>query len=240
MTQRKTYYRRHLPHYQPEHAEFHVVFRLTGSLPRAVIDRLRSERQAEEKRIAAISNPPRRTREWQEHQLAYFHKCDALLDTSSTGPRWLRDERVARIVVQAIHAWDGREYDLYAFTVIPNHVHMVVSTVCRDSSRPDKQNSLVKLKLDAQPEATREPSSWYPLSRILRRIKGLTGVECNRVLNRTGSFWQHESYDHVIRNGGELERTIWYVLYNPMKAGLVTSWEQWPWTYVKAALVGRA
>lgn len=231
-----------------------MVFRLAGSFPRAVIDRLRSERQPEEKRFARINNPPRRRSKWYEHQLAYFHRFDALLDANATGPRWLRDERVARIVVQAIHAWDGREYDLYAFTVMPNHVHMVVGTVGRDSSRPndlqrgagrdlsrpDEQGKALKLKLDLQPEATREPSSWYPLSRILRKIKGPTAVDCNRVLKRTGSFWQHESYDHVIRNGDELERTIWYVLYNPVKAGLVISWEQWPWTYVKPALVGRA
>ena len=46
-----------------------------------------------------------------------------------------------------------------------------------------------------------------------------------------GSFWQAESYDHVVRNG-ELERIISYVLENPVKAGLVEDWEQWPYTYL--------
>jgi len=57
------------------------------------------------------------------------------------------------------------------------------------------------------------------------------------VLKRNGQFWQRESYDHMIREGRELERTIWYVLNNSVKAGLVPSWEQWRWTYVKPGIL---
>ncbi len=46
-----------------------------------------------------------------------------------------------------------------------------------------------------------------------------------------------ESYDHVIRTADELERTIQYVLNNPVKAGLVASWEEWPWSYIKPGLL---
>jgi hypothetical protein len=37
----KIYYRRHLPHYQPSDATFFVTFRLAGSLPAAVIEKMR-------------------------------------------------------------------------------------------------------------------------------------------------------------------------------------------------------
>lgn len=47
----KTYYRRHLPHYQPENATYHVVFRLAGSLPATVIESLRLEREQAEQEI---------------------------------------------------------------------------------------------------------------------------------------------------------------------------------------------
>jgi REP element-mobilizing transposase RayT len=52
-------------------------------------------------------------------------------------------------------------------------------------------------------------------------------------LGRSGPFWQHENYDHVIRDEGELERIIQYVIYNPVKAGLTDDWKQWKWTYCK-------
>jgi hypothetical protein len=45
-----------------------------------------------------------------------------------------------------------------------------------------------------------------------------------------------DSYDHVVRDGGELERVIWYVLVNPQKAGLVKSWKDCMWTYFKPGM----
>jgi hypothetical protein len=42
-----------------------------------------------------------------------------------------------------------------------------------------------------------------------------------------------ESYDHFVRDENELERIVWYVIHNPAKAGLVSAWESWPWTFCK-------
>ncbi len=62
-------------------------------------------------------------------------------------------------------------------------------------------------------------------------LKGSTARECNKLLKRTGAFWQHESYDHVVRNEDELRRIVEYVLNNPVKAGLVEVEEDWMWSY---------
>jgi len=115
---------------------------------------------------------------------------------------------IAEIVAEAIHYRNGKVYDLHAFTIMPNHVHLVAFVRQRDSLT----NSL---------------------SDIMENLKWYTALKSNALLDRRGEFWQHESYDHVVRSGEELERTIWYVLENPVKAGLVTSWEQWPWSYCK-------
>ena len=64
-------------------------------------------------------------------------------------------------------------------------------------------------------------------------LKRYTARQCNDILGREGQFWQHESYDHVIRNQAEWERIIKYVLDNPVKAGLVEKWDDWPWTYLR-------
>lgn len=205
---------------------YHVVFRLAGTLPLEAIERLRAARKDEEKRIAELTSPQTRNVKRPAYQAAYIEKFHALLDGSTCGPVWLRDERIAAIVTEAMHYRDGKEYDLLAFCIMPNHVHMVFALPVRQTS--------VRPQPDCRTEAR-----LTPVTAILRLIKGATARECNRTLHRSGPFWQHESYDHVIRTGDELERTIWYVLNNPVKAGLVESWEQWQWTYVKPEMVGR-
>jgi len=199
---RKKFYRRHLPHYVPDEADYHIVFRLSGSLPANVIQELRGEREEYLFQKRGNPNKPRR------NAAALFRKFDSLLNNPSTGPRWLADPHIAEIVAEAIHYRNGKVYDLHAFTIMPNHVHLVAFVHQRDSLTSS-------------------------LSDIMENLKWYTALKSNAVLDRRGEFWQHESYDHVVRSGEELERTIWYVLENPVKAGLVTSWEQWPWSYCK-------
>ena len=69
------------------------------------------------------------------------------------------------------------------------------------------------------------------LAEIMQSLKVYTARECNRALERKGQFWQHESYDHVIRLG-EYNRIITYTLNNPVKAGLAKEWKDWPWSYL--------
>jgi REP element-mobilizing transposase RayT len=71
-----------------------------------------------------------------------------------------------------------------------------------------------------------------PMSEIMRVLKGRTGRLANRLLGRTGSpFWQDESFDHWIRYE-ELDHLTDYVLDNPVKARLVKSRNDWPWSSI--------
>ncbi len=83
----------------------------------------------------------------------------------------------------------------------------------------------------------RDGKRYTALSRALRFIKGRSSALCNRALGRRGPFWQHESYDHVVRDSVELERILWYILDNPVKAGLVNNWRDWPYGYVAPDLL---
>src|SRR5262245_44644841 len=74
---------------------------------------------------------------------------------------------------------------------------------------------------------------YYSLAKITHRIKRRSARESNKLLGRTGDFWEHESYDHWIRAQEEWQRTIAYVRNNPVSAGLVKRWEDWRWTYVR-------
>ena len=42
-------------------------------------------------------------------------------------------------------------------------------------------------------------------------------------------FWQKESYDHWVRDSAELERIRHYIEQNPVKAGLVSRPQDYPW-----------
>ena len=62
------------------------------------------------------------------------------------------------------------------------------------------------------------------LPQITRWIKGRTAREANLVLRRVGQpFWQHESYDHWVRNEKEFQRIAAYVEENPVSAGLAAT-----------------
>jgi putative transposase len=49
------------------------------------------------------------------------------------------------------------------------------------------------------------------------------------LLERQGTLWQREYYDHVIRDQAELARAVEYIHNNPVKAGL----HDWRWVYVR-------
>jgi putative DNA methylase len=79
--------------------------------------------------------------------------------------------------------------------------------------------------------ANNTQSEYVPLKKITKYLKGYSAYKANRILGRTGeSFWQDESYDHWARDDDEYYRIIGYIENNPVKAGLVSLPEDWPWS----------
>ena len=67
-------------------------------------------------------------------------------------------------------------------------------------------------------------------------MKGYTAREANKILGRTGQpFWQKESYDHWVRDSAELQRIRRYIERNPVKGGLVSRVEDYPWSSTSTA-----
>jgi len=59
------------------------------------------------------------------------------------------------------------------------------------------------------------------LSKVLKIWKGFTAREANRLLGCTGTtFWQVESFDHLVRDDDDLHRCCHYTTMNPVNAGL--------------------
>ena len=110
------------------------------------------------------------------------------------GECWLRSTDVARTVVSSLEFRDGQEYDMMAYAVMPYHVHVV----CR-------------LKHD-------------DLSLVIKSWKSYTAHEANKILGRSGTFWQSDYFDVLLRDSDQLQKTIQYVVDNPTAAGL----KDWP------------
>ncbi len=135
-----------------------------------------------------------------------FARYDRWLDHHHADdlPAWLAQPDVRAIVRESLLHFDGGAYDLHTFCIMPNHVHALL---------------------------TISPDLVRPFFNILKSQKGFSATAANRVLGRTGTFWQPESYDHVVHSPEESARVRAYILNNPVKAGLVTEWQQWPGSY---------
>ena len=209
-----TYFRRHLPHYHLPNATYFVTFRLAGSLPRQAFERLKAACEAGHARLEKTRGAARQAALIQA-QKRYFAQVDAYLDSARHGPRWLTQSECAAIVMECLHELDPAHYHLHAFCLMSNHIHLLFD-----------QEGI------PEPPARRDGKTYTALSQVLRLLKGKTAALCNRQLGRKGAFWQHESYDHVVRNVREYERIQAYIVNNPVRAGLVENWQDWPYLFV--------
>jgi type I restriction enzyme R subunit len=87
--------------------------------------------------------------------------------------------------------FDGDRYGLTDFTVMPNHVHMVVAF-------PDEESMLAQC------------DSW----------KRFTATRINRLLGRKGRFWQLDDFDHLVRSLEQFDYLRRYIADNPKRAAL--------------------
>jgi 5-methyltetrahydrofolate--homocysteine methyltransferase len=183
-----------LPHWYREGATYAVTFRLEDTLPKSVLVAYAKEKEELDKRIEQADKDGEDGLSWdlhrQQHQL-YRDRIEKVLD-EGMGECWMKDERVAVILADAIKHFAGERYDLGAWCVMSNHVHIILS-----------------------------PREGESLADILHSIKRFSEREANKVLGREGAFWQKESYDHIIRDVEDYANQRSYVLRNPESAGLV-------------------
>ena len=127
-TDRGFFYQRHLPHYQPPDSTFSVMFRPAGTLPFEAIQRLSEERLRYHQLMRTNTSSTEGTKSKRLlKQEQYFRRFDELLDGYSFGPTWLKQEKIAELLSEAIHYRDQKVYDLLAYCIMANHVHMVFS-----------------------------------------------------------------------------------------------------------------
>ncbi len=213
-----TFYERTLPHIQPIGATFFVTFRLHGTIPNTKLYQWKKEYEERILNIEAATVIEQEQQIYNERKRS-FGKYDEYLDKYAIGNAYLKQSIIAEIVAKELHRFDGDLYDLIAYCIMSNHVHILIDTSIQ---LPNYYSPKEWEMLDLQ-----------PLQNIMKRIKGPTAVYANRTLNRSGRFWQKESYDHYIRNQKEFQNIIAYILNNPVKAGIVEKWEDYSFTFLK-------
>ncbi len=216
MSKIKTFYRRNLPHILPIGATFFITFRLYGSLPVAVLKKINDKYEEKIKKAYSDKEDFKQER-LDAIELEYFEEFDDALHQIKTGPKWLRETNVAQILEKELKKYDGVFYKLITYCIMPNHVHILIDTS-------------IQLSEDCDPDA--EYFEYTQVDDIMRRIKGASAFRINRYLRRSGSFWESESYDSYMRSEKDVRNRVYYTIYNPVKAGFVSDWREWSFTYV--------
>jgi putative transposase len=144
------------------------------------------------------------------------------LEDKPFGECQLKIKEVAEIVEREIRSMDGVFYDLIAYCIMPNHVHLLFDT--------NRQITNAEGNLLEEKEIEK---NYVQLDKIMKKLKGASSRRINQYLKRSGTFWHVDYWDHFIRSGEELWNVINYILNNPVKAGLVKERGDYWFSYYK-------
>lgn len=112
------------------------------------------------------------------------------------------------IVVAVIRRGEGSHFLLRIAVVMPDHVHLLLLPV-------EKAKGI-----------------YHDLGIILGSIKATSCRLINQLEDWTGSQWQVESYDHLVRSPSDYEQCWEYIRDNPVKAGLVDQTIDYRWLFL--------
>lgn len=136
---------------------------------------------------------------WQEPGSTYFL-------TFKTSSHRILSDRSKDCILQALQFWHGQRLLFIAAAVMPDHVHTILHPL------------------------EKSPGVCWDLAVLLHSIKSFSANEINKIENTIGQpVWQTETYDRIIRDEREYGFVLQYIAYNPVKAGLARSPEEYPW-----------
>jgi REP element-mobilizing transposase RayT len=115
--------------------------------------------------------------------------------------QYLSEPAVAQMVMESIGHRDKEGiWNVFEYVIMPNHAHL-----------------FLELKRDTLKTAISDFKRWTG-----HRAAGLVNLKGKR-------FWQREWFDHWSRSGEQDQKIIDYIRNNPVKAGLVKDYRDWPY-----------
>lgn len=179
-TPKNWYSRGYLFHFEEGQIIQFLTYRLADSMPQNILENWRKELETKE-----ITDADFRRR------------IEIYLD-QGYGKCYLKRAEIAEIVEQNLIHFDGFKYKLYAWVIMPNHIHLLL-----------------------------KPLEGFRLSEIVHSCKSYTANQINKLLNRSGIFWFPEPFDRFIRDQKHFGNTITYIENNPVKAKLCLKKDEW-------------
>jgi putative transposase len=109
-------------------------------------------------------------------------------------------ERMSNLLVDTIYAYRKQgRYDLHEFVIMPDHIHLLLT-----------------------------PAEGIALEKCLQLIKRGFSFRAGKELSRM-ELWQESFTNHRVRDASDYAIHRKYILNNPVKRGLASSSEQFPW-----------
>lgn len=183
------YNSRNLPHFDAPEAIQFITFRLADSIPANVIREWKAE-------VDLFPDAER------SHALRV--RLEQYLDRGY-GCCLLAHPAMAATLQQSFEYYQDVRYQLLAWTIMPNHVHILIKP----------SYSLPRIV-----QGWKTYSARWALQNAQRLHLQLP----------VGGFWMRGYWDRYIRTETHLEAAIHYIRQNPVKAGLCPSAEEWKWS----------
>jgi REP element-mobilizing transposase RayT len=177
--------RGYLPHFDGVAKPQFMTVHLADSIPQKVISKWKHE-------LKSLS--------YEQERILLQRRIEKYLDLGY-GSAALKQVKIATMVQDSLLKFDGSRYRLFAWVVMPNHVHTLMTRSENDS-----------------------------LEDIFQSFKSYTAHEANRILHRRGRFWMEEYFDRYIRNEKHFANTLRYIEDNPVRAKLCKKASDWPFS----------
>jgi putative transposase len=217
---------------------FFVTIRLHDALPDSFCQNLGLQYYTKQVKFA-----PQADCEAQLHlaRKRLFARFDQTLDLGKQGLSYFREPALAQILAAEILGHNGFAYDLFAYSILPNHAHLLFQL---NAPVPDE------LALDGL-QNLRFP----PLRDIINKIQSNTALPLKKAVQSLnshhdpstfqkhspkggvlldGKIWHESSFDFQIKDAAEFEKVARFMLLNPVAAELVADWSNWPFSFVKS------
>jgi putative transposase len=183
--------RGYIPHLDSDTVIQHVTFHLADSLPANVLERIGQQ----------VSHLPATQLHIEQRKQA-----EAWIDAGH-GSCILATPDAASMVQNALLHFDDVRYRLFAWVIMPNHVHALF-----------------------------QPIHSWSLSKIVTAWKSFTGRRLMPLLpmhlgdKQQERIWHREYWDRFIRDQNHFHAVVEYIHNNPVKAHLTDQPQHWPWS----------
>lgn len=127
--------------------------------------------------------------------------------TFNTWNRMVLTPPARQLVLDACLFFADQRYRLFVVVVMHDHIHLLLKPLPKSNGQ------------------------YWTLSSIMHSIKSYSAKQILAVMTHSGTVWQPERYDRIIRSSREFDNVYRYIRQNPVKANLSRTPNQYPFLW---------